>query len=721
MLTKIALGNMKRSYRDYAIYFLTIALGVAVFYAFNTIRCQADFLSASISSVILMVADLLTGVTVVLAFFLAFLMVYANNFIVRRRKKEFGLYRVLGMRTGQVVAIMAIETLLTSLVAFAAGIVLGVGISQLLVFVTAALFHDTVKNFTFIFSPEALLAVAVCFAVTFCVMLLLNLRSISKVRLVDLMSSGRKNESVRLRNLPLCSVMLVASVALIVWAYYRLLILGYPVEVFGGSLGGGKSNLDFLITTCMMLVGTFAFFWSLPTVLATLCQKTRALYLRGLNMFTIRQLVSRINSSSFAMAVTAVVLFLALTSVSTGMALAGGLTTYWGTSAPYTAALSATYLRDLYDEGSEHQVDKSTPIQPVDLAQVWESNNPDVASHSHYTQVNTYVVPKGEIEGDRYTVGDLFDDSPDTHAREAYAEFSTYSKDLEESLRSVPIFTIPVSQYNKLLALQGEPPVEVSEGGYLMYTCGSLDRLKAGIDRVLVADTPITLNGHTLRPANDQMQQGLMLSNGEGADPYLVVPDEVVANLSPSMSYLEIQANEGYESQVEEATDNLDFQAAVSQSEDVLFRDNTRTEIVESMNQMTAIIGYMAVYIGFVLVMSVAAVLAIQLLSGVADSTSRYRLLYDLGCPQRLLSGSLLSQTLFFFLLPLLMGIAHSLVALFSLMDLFALVLPFDMVSGLLFAGVVFLVVYGGYFAVSYGAARGAVSHALLGARRSQG
>ncbi len=217
------------------------------------------------------------------------------------------------------------------------------------------------------------------------------------------------------------------------------------------------------------------------------------------------------------------------------------------------------------------------------------------------------------------------------------------------------------------------------------------------------------------------MQQGLMLSNGEGADPYLVVPDEVVANMSPSMSYLEIQANEGYEGQVEQATDNLDFQAAVSQSEDVLFRDNTRTEIVESMNQMTAIIGYMAVYIGFVLVMSVAAVLAIQLLSGVADSTSRYRLLYDLGCPQRLLSGSLLSQTLFFFLLPLLMGIAHSLVALFSLMDLFALVLPFDMVSGLLFAGVVFLVVYGGYFAVSYGAARGAVSHALLGARRSQG
>lgn len=281
MLTKIGLGNMKRSYRDYAIYFLTIALGVAVFYAFNTIRCQADFLSASISSVILMVADLLTGVTVVLAFFLAFLMVYANNFIVRRRKKEFGLYRVLGMRTGQVVAIMAIETLLTSLVAFAAGIVLGVGISQLLVFVTAALFHDTVKNFTFIFSPEALLAVAVCFAVTFCVMLLLNLRSISKVRLVDLMSSGRKNESVRLRNLPLCSVMLVASVALIVWAYYRLLILGYPVEVFGGSLDGGKSNLDFLITTCMMLVGTFAFFWSLPTVLAALSKDPCTLLARS--------------------------------------------------------------------------------------------------------------------------------------------------------------------------------------------------------------------------------------------------------------------------------------------------------------------------------------------------------------------------------------------------------------------------------------------------------
>ena len=720
MLTKIALGNMKRSYRDYAIYFLTIALGVAVFYAFNTIRCQADFLSASISDVILMVADLLTGVTVVLAFFLAFLMVYANNFIVRRRKKEFGLYRVLGMRTGQVVIIMAIETLLTSLVAFVAGIALGVGISQLLVFVTAALFHDTVKNFTFIFSLQALLAVAACFAVTFCVMLLLNLRSISKVRLVDLMSSGRKNESVRLRNLPLCSVMLAASIALIIWAYYRLLTLGYPLDVFGGSIDDGSSNINFLITTCMMLVGTFAFFWSLPTVLAILCQKARGLYLRGLNMFTIRQLVSRINSSSFAMAVTAVVLFLALTSVSTGMALAGGLTTYWGTSAPYTATMSVTYLRDLYNESSGRQPDKSVPIEPVNLGQVWEKSSSEAARHSRYTQVNTYVVNQGE-PGDHYTLGEWFDDSPDTHAREAYTEYSTYSKDLEASLRSVPITAIPVSQYNQLLALQGEPPVEVPEDGYLMYTCGSLDRLKAGIDRVLVANTPITLNGRTLTPAKDQLQKGLMLSNGEGADPYIVVPDSAVASMSPSVSYLEIQANEGYQDQVEQAIGDVDFSSVVPQVEDLFFRTNTRTDIVESMNQMTAIIGYMAVYIGFVLVMSVAAVLAIQLLSGVADSTSRYRLLYDLGCPTRLLNGSLLAQTLFFFLLPLLMGIAHSLVALFSLMDLFALVLPFDIVSGLLFAGAVFLVVYGGYFAVSFGAARSAVSHALMGPRRSQG
>ena len=263
MLCKLAWGNVRRAGRDYLIYLLTLTLGVTVFYAFNTISMQVDLvgIASDAEGVATMLGNILGGLTVFLGAIMGFLMVYANNFIMRRRNKEFGLYQVLGMSRGQVARIMALETLIVSLAALAMGIALGVGLSQLMVFFTASLFKTQVANFRFIFSPEALGLTVECLAVIFAATLVFNLRVVGKSRLTDLMSSGRHNEQVKTRNPWLSGAVCVIGGALIGTAYARLIRDGLPITATGTELA--SATTQFGITTLMVTVGTVLFFFGL--------------------------------------------------------------------------------------------------------------------------------------------------------------------------------------------------------------------------------------------------------------------------------------------------------------------------------------------------------------------------------------------------------------------------------------------------------------------------
>ena len=116
MLCKIAWHNVRRAGRDYLVYLITLTLAVTVFYAFNTISVQVDIAGVSDQNAGMgdLLGSIISGLTVFLALVMGFLMVYANNFIMKRRKKEFGLYQVLGMGRGQVARIMALETFFVS-------------------------------------------------------------------------------------------------------------------------------------------------------------------------------------------------------------------------------------------------------------------------------------------------------------------------------------------------------------------------------------------------------------------------------------------------------------------------------------------------------------------------------------------------------------------------------------------------------------------------------
>ena len=217
MYSKIALGNVKKSLRDFSIYFLTLAVGVALFYAFNSITQQSMVLKLTedARSIVQLLSKTITGVSILLAIILGFLVVYANQFLIRRRKKEFGMYQILGMTKRNVSKIMIIETLIVGFLALVVGLVAGIFMSQFMLFATAHMFNATIESFTFVFSTTSLVQTVLYFVVMFVVALIFNVFTVSRYKLIDLLNADKVFQTVKVKNLTVSVLVFIASLGLI--------------------------------------------------------------------------------------------------------------------------------------------------------------------------------------------------------------------------------------------------------------------------------------------------------------------------------------------------------------------------------------------------------------------------------------------------------------------------------------------------------------------------
>ena len=142
MFSELAYKNVRRSMKDYLIYFLTLSFGVCLFYMFNSIDAQAAMmkLTAAQANYMQTLAKSIDYISVFISVILGFLVVYANGFLIKRRKKELGLYLTLGMDKSRLARLLMLETLFIGLFALAVGLVAGIFAAQGFSVVTAHMF-----------------------------------------------------------------------------------------------------------------------------------------------------------------------------------------------------------------------------------------------------------------------------------------------------------------------------------------------------------------------------------------------------------------------------------------------------------------------------------------------------------------------------------------------------------------------------------------------------
>ena len=727
MLCKLAWGNVRRAGRDYLVYLLTLTLGVTVFYAFNTISMQVDIAGIDEEGLAQVMGSMLGYLTYFLAGVMAFLMVYANNFIMKRRKKEFGLYQVLGMGRGCVATIMALETVIVSVVAFVAGIVLGVGLSQLMTFFTASLFKTQIANFHFFFSVHAFNLTLACMLVMFVLTLLLNLRAVRRTKLIELMGAERRNESIKTRNPWIAIAIFAVGVVLVGVAYYRLLRDGFPLTATDSKLQEAMNQ--FGITTAMVTVGTFALFWGLSGMLIKLLQSLRGVYWRGLNMFIVRQLAAKVNTVCFSMGVIAMILFLAITSVTCGMSIASVMNENLERYTPadmsqtyvyYTPDTLGYYKEYVNPSEADRMVLADTT---VDLYPAWHGEGKSADSNDETgKKVNIADVAGEHVQIDSYLSYPFGGSSPSVSAGEMC---KTMGEKLPKAFGgskpdAIGLFVTPASQYNKLRQMMGEEPVSIGRDQYLL-TCDMGGELIDLYTKYMAGGHALTLGGHTLKPATDKSDEdtAAIANSAMGSNPgTVVVADELLSqlNLQPYSSSLLVNYKQGMDTtEVDESIeytvlDNLLVDGKEPGSWGIFI---TRSEMYTQAAQMNGLISYLAIYIGFVLVVACAAILSIQQLSNVADGSRSYRVLAQIGCDDRQIRHSVMAQQAVFFLFPLAVGLAHSFVALKVIIELVSIFGNMSIGGTVGLTCAIFLAAYGGYFLVTYLMSTGMVRAAI--------
>lgn len=727
MLCKLAWGNVRRAGRDYLVYLLTLTLGVTVFYAFNTVSMQVDIAGIDEEGLAQVMGSMLGYLTYFLAGVMAFLMVYANNFIMKRRKKEFGLYQVLGMGRGRVATIMALETVIVSVVAFVAGIVLGVGLSQLMTFFTASLFKTQIADFHFFFSVHAFNLTLACMLVMFVLTLLLNLRAVRRTKLIELMGAERRNESIKTRNPWIAIAIFAVGVALVGVAYYRLLRDGFPLTATDSKLQEAMSQ--FGITTAMVTVGTFALFWGLSGMLIKLLQSLRSVYWRGLNMFTVRQLSAKVNTVCFSMGVIAMILFLAITSVTCGMSIANVMNENLERYNPVDVSQTYVYYTpetlDYYKEYvNPSEADRMVLADAtVDLYPAWHGEGKSADNNEETgKKVNIADVAGEHVQIDSYLSYPLGGSDPSVTPSEMC---KTTGEKLPKAFGgsnadAMGLFVTPASQYNKLRQMMGEEPVSIGRDQYLL-TCDMGGELGDLYTKYMAGGHTLTLGGHELKPATDKSDKdtAAIANSAMGSNPgTVVVADELLSqlNLQPYSSSLLVNYKQGMDTtEADESIkctvlDNLLVDGKEPGSWGIFI---TRSEMYTQAAQMNGMISYLAIYIGFVLVVACAAILSIQQLSNVADGSRSYRVLAQIGCDDRQIRHSVMAQQAVFFLFPLAVGLAHSFVALKVIIELVSTFGNMSIGGTVGLTCAIFLAAYGGYFLVTYLMSTGMVQAAI--------
>ena len=655
MYFKIALGNVRRSIRDYGVYFLTLTFGVCLFYVFNSIQAQSVMmaLSETQAKMLVLLNNMMGIFSIFVCVVLGFLIVYANNFLIRRRKKELGLYLVLGMNKGTVARILMIETVMIGTLAFAAGLGLGILVSQALTVVTANLFMVQLKAFEFIISFNAIVKSAVFFGGMYLIVLIFNTWVVQRYKLIDLLQGDRRNEALKLRSIGLSAVLFLASLIILGCAYALILDNGFMMF-----------DMEFAASIVLGSIGTFLFFFSLSGFLLKFVQSRQSFYYRNLNMFVMRQLNSRINSAFVSMTVISIMLLLTIGALCTGLSFNQVLAGDVEKTSPYDATL---YVYDTPQLGSS--LSQDIRDQGLDLDD-FAAEAADLDLYDMALKVKDYCSAE---------VITLMQNSTSQNVGEMTIDF------------------LPLSQLNAALSMQSKPEVTLGDNEYLLTY--SMNAAESDILKAVKEHRELTVDGKQLIVSQPALFLQLQNFSAFGNFLTIVLPDSYFVNKLPASQSL----NLNYKVSVEEGDAMMDDLAKkYGQTTGLVYNTVTRAEMFEASGGMKLILSYIAVYLGLVFLIASAAILALQQLSESADNVQRYALLRKIGVEEKMIRRSLFIQIAIYFLFPLALAVVHSIVGVSAVIRSLVALAKIDIGSQVLLVGGFLALIYGGYFLITY-------------------
>ena len=660
MYSKIALNSVKKSFKDYTIYFLTLTFAVCIFYSFNSIESQKAMLDLTVSQKAYMklFSSVISIASVFVSFILGALIIYANNFLIKKRKKEMGIYITLGMPKRKVSNILLLETVLIGIISLGIGLILGVVLSQGLSILTAKLFMGSMTSYQFAFSIDAVLKTILYFGIIFLLVMIFNTVIISKYKLIDLLNASKKNEKIKMRNPVISSIIFCLAVIFIVVAY-----------IFINKSGLNIESIYFQSSMVLGVIGTFLFFFGLSGIVLYVIQRSKNIYLKNLNIFIVRQISSKFNTNFLSMSLICLMLFITTVMLSSGLGFKNTMEQGVKKNTPFDASIEIYYSSDSVSQANE-------------LTQVVNNQLSKYTNKSYIAQYQLNDVSMRKM---------LLPYVPNTMKKAIDNSYNDYC------------MAVSISQYNKMRELEGQKPINLANNDVLVLS--NVQKFEGPINDFIKNNGKIDINGTEYKVQNDKAIEDSLYSSGMAINTItLVVPDKIVQNLIPYTGYININyTGSNAEKKTQESNIEAIFNKLNREKPDGYIGNGyTRTQLYEQSLGLSAIVIYLSIYLGIVFLIASAAVLALQQLSEASDSINRYKALRKIGVTDKMINKSIFIQTLIYFGAPLALAIVHSIVAIYVVNDFISALGSTNIMISALINLVFILLIYSGYFYATY-------------------
>lgn len=670
MLFKLSLKNISKSIKDYAIYFFTLILGVAIFYVFNAIGDQTVMMkvSSTTAEIIKLMTNILSGVSVFVSIILAFLIVYASRFLIKRRNKEFGVYLTLGMSKKKISLILFIETLIIGIVSLVVGLGIGFLLSQLMSILVANMFEADLTRFQFVFSTNACIKTLIYFSIMYFVVMIFNTINISKCKLIDLMHSNKKSEKIKLKNPLFCTIVFIISCIALGFAYY---------QVTGGIEKMTNANSIF-VPIGVGAISTFFVFWSLSGLLLKIFISMKNTYYKGLNSFTLRQFSSKINTMTFSVTIICLMLFITICVLSSALSMKNSLNKNFIDFSPRDIELSKrcnvnqeeSDITDIQKENLKLSIEEAFKKLGFDF----NSNLKNIVKFSLYYDDNVTL---------KSTLGSYHEIA---NKQYPFLNYSDY------------IILVKNSDYNNIADSFHLKKVKLEDNEYVVVgNYSSIINIK---NEALERNTKITINQKDYYPKYKKAINGFYeMGSQETEAGFIVLPDNALKDEQKIRNQIIADYNgnpDDIESTINSITKNNQFYI------DYGITINTKKDIREASIGLGAVVTFLGLYLGIIFLISCAAILALKELSESSDNVEKFKMLRRIGVDEAMINKALFRQIGIFFMFPLILASIHSVFGIMFCNNILKTMGVNFNLKSVIITALFIIFIYGGYFFITY-------------------
>lgn len=595
---KLALTNIKNNRRTYVPYLLTCIVTVMMFYIIYALTLNQGLKGVPGEVTFRMMLDI--GISIVAIFSVIFLF-YTNSFLIKQRKKEIGIYNVLGLGKRHIAKMLGFEMLITVAVSFAGGLIGGILFGKLVFLMLLRILHFDV-GMKFAIEPDALIGTILLFGCIFGACLLYNLFQIRLSNPIELLRGGNVGERE-----PKTKVLLTTiGVLTLGGGYYIALSAEKPMEVIG----------LFFIAVVLVIIGTYALFTAGSIAVLKLMRKNKKYYYQAKHFTSVSGMMYRMKQNAAGLANICILSTMVLVMISSTVAMYMGMEDILDTRFPRECIVEA------YEPTAEN-------IEFVNqkLDEIFQKHHVTTKNEVKYSYTGIPVVRNGnELTYDQTKIN-------------AHSDYGT-------------VYLITEEEYNQL---EGKH-VTLKDNQVLTY--GTKDQFE---DKNILLNGKIYENTKVFMRTVDQDTQSIM----SGYYIVMADQNEIDAFVGENKEYVTTAYYHAVDLQGKKADKLKALQEVQDQvkSNEKSIQTEIRELSKDDFYSLYGAFFFLGIFFGILFLMATVLIIYYKQISEGYSDRERFEIMRKVGMSQREVKQSIRSQVLSVFFLPLIVAVIHIAVA----------------------------------------------------------